>query len=121
MESPQSREARVRIPTMHPLRPFRAETTKKRICMTNPYSNYYTAYVVRSWNGRYLNQRTYTGRTKNMWGTIGESHIFSSPFKAQSCASSINRRPKDRANADPQNAHVVPILIKRRSPRRRSA
>ena len=123
MESPQSREARVRIPTMHLLRPLRAETTKKRKRMTNPYAqaHYYTAYVVRSWNGRYLNQRTYTGRTKNMWGTIGESHIFSSPFKAQSCASSINRRPKDRANADPQNAHVVPILIKRRSPRRRSA
>jgi hypothetical protein len=89
--------------------------------MTDTNSHYYTAYVVRSWNRRFLNQRTYTGRTKNMWGKLAEAQIFSSPFAAQSCASSINRRPKDRVDADPQNAHVVPILLKRRNPRRRSA
>jgi len=105
---------------MHLLLPSRAERTKKRNRMTDTNFHYYTAYVVRSWNGKFLNQRTYTGRTKNMWGTIGDSQIFSSPFAASSCASSINRRPKDRANADPQNAHVVPILLKRRNPRRRA-
>lgn len=120
MESPQSREVRVRIPPMHLLRPFRAETTKKRKRMTNPYAqtHYYTAYVVRNWNGKFLNQRTYTGRTANMWGKIGESFIFRSVKRAQACASSINKRPKDRVNADPQNAHVTTILLPRRNPRR---
>lgn len=80
--------------------------------------HYYTAYVVRSWNGQFLNQRTYTGRTKNMWGKIGESFVFRSAKRAQCCASSINKRPKDRRNADPQNATVTTILLPRRNPRR---
>jgi hypothetical protein len=86
--------------------------------MTDTNSHYYTAYVVRSWNRRFLNQRTYTGRTKNMWGAIGDSFIFRSVKSAQACASSINKRPKDRIDADLQNAHVVPILLPRRNPRR---
>jgi hypothetical protein len=85
------------------------------------YSNthYYTAYVVRSWNAKFLNQRTYTGRTPNMWGPIGESFIFRSAKRAQCAASSINKRPKDRVNADPQNATVETILLPRRNPIRR--
>jgi hypothetical protein len=118
MESPQSREVRVRIPTMHLLRPLRAETTKKRNCMNYDTHHYYTAYVVRSWNAKFLNQRTYTGRTPNMWGKIGESFVFRSVKRAQACASSINKRPKDRVNADPQNATVETILLPRRNPRR---
>lgn len=106
----------VRFPQVHLLHPFRAETTKKRNRMTDTNSHYYTAYVVRSWNGKFLNQRTYTGRTQNMWGTIGESFIFRSVKRAQCCASSINKRPKDRVNADPQNATVETILLSRRNP-----
>lgn len=83
--------------------------------MTDTNSHYYTAYVVRSWNRRFLNQRTYTGRTQNMWGAIGESFIFRSAARAQAAASSINKRPKARVNADPQNAHVVEILLPRRN------
>lgn len=108
----------VRFPQVHLLHPFRMETTKKRKRMTDTNSHYYTAYVVRSWNGKFLNQRTYTGRTQNMWGTIGESFIFRSVKRAQCCASSINKRPKDRVNADPQNATVETILLPRRNPGR---
>lgn len=103
---------------MHPLHPFRAETTKKRKRMTDSNTHYYTAYVVRSWNAKFLNQRTYTGRTPNMWGKIGDSFIFRSVKSAQGCASSINKRPKDRADADPQHAQVATILLPRRNPRR---
>ena len=103
---------------MHPLHPFRAETTKKRNRMTDSNTHYYTAYVVRSWNAKFLNQRTYTGRTSNMWGKIGDSFIFRSVKSAQACASSINKRPKDRADADPQHAQVTTILLPRRNPTR---
>ena len=103
---------------MHPLHPFRAETTKKRNRMTDSNTHYYTAYVVRSWNAKFLNQRTYTGRTSNMWGKIGDSFIFRSVKSAQAYASSINKRPKDRADADPQHAQVTTILLPRRNPRR---
>jgi hypothetical protein len=101
---------------VHLLHPFRVETTKKRKRMSDTNSHYYTAYVVRSWNRRFLNQRTYTGRTQNRWGPISDSFIFRSVKRAQMCASSINKRPKDRVDADLQNAHVVPILLPRRNP-----
>ena len=53
-----------------------------------------------------------------MWGKIGDSFIFRSVKSAQACASSINKRPKDRADADPQHAQVTTILLPRRNPRR---
>ena len=81
--------------------------------MINNNIHYYTAYVVRSWNRKFLNQRTYTGRTPNMWSAIGESFIFRSVKRAQCCASSINKRPKIRKNYDPQNATVEKILLPR--------
>ncbi|NBU16998.1 MAG: hypothetical protein EBS48_08320 [Actinobacteria bacterium] len=75
----------------------------------------YTQYIVRKYNGTYLNQRTFTGRTPHMWGPICEAHVFSSPAEAQSCASNINRRPHARTNADAARAEVVPVEIIRRS------
>jgi len=55
----------------------------------------YTAYIVRDNNSRrFLNTRTYSGRSRGVWGTIDESEIFYTREKAQSCASNINaRRP----------------------------
>lgn len=75
----------------------------------------YTQYIVRKYNGTYLNQRTFTGRTPHMWGPICEAHVFSSAAAAQSCASNINRRPQARINADDPRAEVVPVEILRRS------
>lgn len=73
-------------------------------------SNTYTAYIVRdSANRKYLNAPTYTGRRNEAWGRIGDAHVFSNPFAAQSCASSINRRaPGSKV------ATVVPVEMFRR-------
>ena len=59
----------------------------------------YTAYIVRDENSRrFLNTRTYTGRTRGIWDTIDNSEVFYTREKAQSCASNINsRRPDGRS------------------------
>lgn len=56
----------------------------------------YTAFVVRDENSRrFLNQRAYSGRIRGLWDTIGDSYVFYTREKAQSCASNINsRRPE---------------------------
>lgn len=77
-------------------------------------NNTYTAYIVRSANRRFLNQRTFTGRTPNMWGPISEAHIFTNEATAEAAAGSINRRPKARSNAAYAGAAVVPITMYRR-------
>jgi hypothetical protein len=57
---------------------------------------FYTAYIVRDENSRrFLNRRTYSGRVRGVWDTIGNSALFSTRATAQSCASNINaRRPE---------------------------
>lgn len=77
-------------------------------------SNTYTAYIVRNANRRFLNQRTFTGRTPNMWGAIGDAHVFTNEETAHAAAGSINRRPKARSNAAYAGATVVPITMYRR-------
>jgi hypothetical protein len=58
--------------------------------------NSYTAFIVRDSNSRrFLNARTYTGRTRGVWGPIGESAVFYSREQAQSCASNMNARRPD--------------------------
>ncbi len=59
----------------------------------------YTAFIVRDANSRrFLNARTYSGRTRGIWDTIDNSEIFYTREQAQSCASNINaRRPDDSA------------------------
>ncbi len=56
----------------------------------------YTAFIVRDENSRrFLNKRTYSGRVRGIWDSIGDSHIFYTREQAQSCASNINaRRPE---------------------------
>lgn len=67
---------------------------------SNTSGKLYTAYVVRDSNTRrFLKQRTYTGRARGIWGSIGESTIFYTREKAQSCASNINSRRPDRFSA----------------------
>lgn len=68
-------------------------------------------YIVRNANRRFLNQRTFTGRTPNMWGPLAEAHVFANEATAQIAASSINRRPKRRANAAQQQAVVVAVSL----------
>jgi hypothetical protein len=70
----------------------------------------YTMYVVRDANKRqFLNQRTYTGSTRGVWGLLGEAHLFQSEARAQSCASSISRR-----NPGCRQPEVKPVLVTRR-------
>ena len=71
----------------------------------------YTAYLVRDENGRrYLNRPVYTGRAQNIWGRIGESQVFWTRERAQSCASNINAREPGAAHAT-----VVPVQIYRQN------
>lgn len=72
-------------------------------------NDYYTMYVVRDATKRvFLNRAVYTGRARGVWGKMGEAQLFSTPQKAQSCASNIKQRsPGCRA------PEVRPVLVKR--------
>lgn len=73
----------------------------------------YTAFIVRDSNSRrFLNQRSYSGRKRGIWSTIGDSEIFYTREKAQSCASNINaRRPESYSN---YYAQVVEVRLRGR-------
>lgn len=56
----------------------------------------YTAFIVRDENARrFLNKRVYSGRVRGIWDTLGNSAVFYSRERAQSCASNINARRPD--------------------------
>lgn len=74
-------------------------------------NDYFTMYVVRDATKRvFLNRAVYTGRARGVWGKMGDAQLFSTPQKAQSCASNIARR--DPGCRVPE---VRPVFVKRLS------
>lgn len=74
-------------------------------------TNTYTCYIVREQNSRrFLTRRTYSGRVRGVWDTMGNAVLFRSRKQAQSCASNINdRRPTGHST---YFAEVRPIRIR---------
>ena len=67
-------------------------------------------YIVRDSNKRrFLNQPTYSGRVRGVWGLKGRSVVFNTREEAQSCASNLNSRRPEGYSA--YFAEVRPLVL----------
>lgn len=82
--------------------------------MSKTTTHLYTAYLVTSLDGTFLNRRVYSGRIRGVWSPIESAHIFRSSRRAADCARDINRR----SASGRQYASVTPVLLQRRAPKR---